>query len=163
MFLYSCSDAASLCTGNRCRNEKWYCQYLGSSQQYFTIFAMGLAGIWFALTRGIDIQSVNVVIISISPSPVSWFICFCLFLSHESIGETYLHRIGRAGRFGHFGIALNLITDQDRMALFRIEQVWWQLLFHHRHINIFPGARYRSSTSSSSNWKAALYCIKVLN
>lgn len=36
--------------------------------------------------------------------------------------ETYLHRIGRAGRFGHLGLAINLMTYQDRYNLYRIEQ-----------------------------------------
>jgi ATP-dependent RNA helicase DDX6/DHH1 len=38
------------------------------------------------------------------------------------MAETYLHRIGRSGRFGHLGIAINLITYEDRFALHRIEQ-----------------------------------------
>lgn len=38
------------------------------------------------------------------------------------MAETYLHRIGRSGRFGHLGIAINLITYEDRYALHRIEQ-----------------------------------------
>ena len=36
--------------------------------------------------------------------------------------ETYLHRIGRSGRFGHLGLAINLITFDDRFNLYRIEQ-----------------------------------------
>lgn len=58
-------------------------------------------------TRGIDIQSVNVVINFDFPKNA----------------ETYLHRIGRSGRFGHLGLAINLITYDDRHNLFRIEQV----------------------------------------
>jgi len=38
------------------------------------------------------------------------------------MAETYLHRIGRSGRFGHLGIAINLITMEDRASLHRIEQ-----------------------------------------
>lgn len=38
------------------------------------------------------------------------------------MAETYLHRIGRSGRFGHLGIAINLITVDDRHNLHRIEQ-----------------------------------------
>lgn len=38
------------------------------------------------------------------------------------MAETYLHRIGRSGRFGHLGIAINLITYDDRFNLHRIEQ-----------------------------------------
>ncbi|GMI55970.1 hypothetical protein ScalyP_jg5707 [Parmales sp. scaly parma] len=57
-------------------------------------------------TRGIDIQSVNVVINFDFPKN----------------SETYLHRIGRSGRFGHLGLAVNLITQDDRSNLRRIEQ-----------------------------------------
>merc|ERR1719376_313772 len=58
------------------------------------------------LTRGIDIQAVNVVI----------------NFDFPKMAETYLHRIGRSGRFGHLGMAINLITYEDRFNLFRIEQ-----------------------------------------
>ena len=37
------------------------------------------------------------------------------------MSETYLHRIGRSGRFGHFGVAINLITFEDRHNLAKIE------------------------------------------
>jgi len=57
-------------------------------------------------TRGIDIQSVNVVINFDFPKN----------------SETYLHRIGRSGRFGHLGLAISLITYEDRFNLARIEQ-----------------------------------------
>mmetsp|Transcript_24566 Transcript_24566/g.42257 ORF Transcript_24566/g.42257 Transcript_24566/m.42257 type:complete len:430 (-) Transcript_24566:1027-2316(-) len=57
-------------------------------------------------TRGIDIQAVNVVINFDFPKN----------------SETYLHRIGRSGRYGHLGLALNFITYDDRFNLFRIEQ-----------------------------------------
>lgn len=57
-------------------------------------------------TRGIDVQAVNVVI----------------NFDFPKMAETYLHRIGRSGRFGHLGIAINLITFDDRFALHRIEQ-----------------------------------------
>jgi ATP-dependent RNA helicase DDX6/DHH1 len=57
-------------------------------------------------TRGIDIQAVNVVINFDFPKN----------------SETYLHRIGRSGRFGHLGIAINLITYDDRFNLYKIEQ-----------------------------------------
>jgi ATP-dependent RNA helicase DDX6/DHH1 len=57
-------------------------------------------------TRGIDIQSVNVVV----------------NFDFPKTSETYLHRVGRSGRFGHLGLAVNLITYDDRHNLFRIEQ-----------------------------------------
>ena len=56
-------------------------------------------------TRGIDIQSVNVVINFDFPKN----------------SETYLHRIGRSGRFGHLGLAINLITNDDKYDLYKIE------------------------------------------
>ena len=34
----------------------------------------------------------------------------------------YSHRIGRSGRFGHLGIAISLITHEDRFAVHKIEQ-----------------------------------------
>jgi ATP-dependent RNA helicase DDX6/DHH1 len=57
-------------------------------------------------TRGIDVQSVNVVVNFDFPRNA----------------ESYLHRIGRSGRFGHLGLAINLITYEDRFNLYRIEQ-----------------------------------------
>uniref|UniRef100_A0A8C2HGD5 RNA helicase n=1 Tax=Cyprinus carpio TaxID=7962 RepID=A0A8C2HGD5_CYPCA len=56
-------------------------------------------------TRGIDIQAVNVVINFDFPKNA----------------ETYLHRIGRSGRYGHLGLAINLITSEDRFNLKGIE------------------------------------------
>jgi len=56
-------------------------------------------------TRGIDIQSVNVVI----------------NFDFPKMSETYLHRIGRSGRYGHLGIAINLITYEDRYNINNIE------------------------------------------
>ena len=53
------------------------------------------------LTRGIDIQAVNVVI----------------NFDFPKTAETYLHRIGRSGRYGHLGLAINLITHEDRYQL----------------------------------------------
>jgi len=38
------------------------------------------------------------------------------------LSETYLHRIGRSGRFGHYGISISLITYEDRFSLHKIEQ-----------------------------------------
>ncbi|KAL8106778.1 hypothetical protein AgCh_023518 [Apium graveolens] len=57
-------------------------------------------------TRGIDVQAVNVVINFDFPRN----------------SETYLHRVGRSGRFGHLGLAVNLITYEDRFNLYKIEQ-----------------------------------------
>jgi len=56
-------------------------------------------------TRGIDIQSVNVVI----------------NFDFPRYSETYLHRIGRSGRYGHLGVAINFVTHNDRFNLYKIE------------------------------------------
>ena len=56
-------------------------------------------------TRGIDIDAVNVVINFDLPAKT----------------DTYLHRIGRTGRFGHLGLAINFITDEDKETMFKIE------------------------------------------
>lgn len=58
------------------------------------------------LTRGIDIQAVNVVI----------------NFDFPKTAETYLHRIGRSGRYGHLGLAINLISWDDRFNLYNIEK-----------------------------------------
>jgi len=57
-------------------------------------------------TRGIDIQAVNVVV----------------NFDFPKMSETYLHRIGRSGRFGHMGVAINLISYEDRFALHKVEK-----------------------------------------
>jgi ATP-dependent RNA helicase DDX6/DHH1 len=33
-----------------------------------------------------------------------------------------LHRIGRSGRFGHLGLAINFITEDDKENLMKIEE-----------------------------------------
>lgn len=57
-------------------------------------------------TRGIDIPTVNVVVNFDFPRSA----------------ETYLHRVGRSGRFGHLGLAINFITDRDKNNILRIEE-----------------------------------------
>lgn len=57
-------------------------------------------------TRGIDIPAVNVVINFDFPKN----------------SETYLHRIGRSGRYGHLGLAINFLTYEDRFNLYKIEK-----------------------------------------
>lgn len=49
------------------------------------------------LARGIDIQQVSIVINYDLPTD----------------NESYLHRIGRSGRFGRKGVAINFVTDTD--------------------------------------------------
>lgn len=55
--------------------------------------------------RGIDIQQVNTII--------NFDVC--------RSAETYLHRIGRSGRFGRKGVAVNIITRMDLEQMRNIE------------------------------------------
>jgi translation initiation factor 4A len=57
------------------------------------------------LARGIDVQQVSLVINFELPTDRA----------------NYIHRIGRAGRFGRKGITINLISPEDRRALGEIE------------------------------------------
>eukprot|EP00029_Vermamoeba_vermiformis_P004262 TRINITY_DN14804_c0_g1_i1.p1 TRINITY_DN14804_c0_g1~~TRINITY_DN14804_c0_g1_i1.p1 ORF type:complete len:453 (+),score=204.66 TRINITY_DN14804_c0_g1_i1:95-1453(+) len=65
------------------------------------------------LARGIDILQVSLVINFDLP----------LTGDHQPDPETYLHRIGRSGRFGRHGIAINLIhDDSSRKVMLAIQQ-----------------------------------------
>lgn len=61
------------------------------------------------LARGIDINQVNLVVNFDVPR----------FLNGDPDCETYLHRIGRTGRFGRVGIAVNLVHDANSKALLK--------------------------------------------
>merc|ERR1739838_136908 len=58
------------------------------------------------LARGIDVQQVSLVINYDLPNQ----------------RETYIHRIGRSGRFGRKGVAINFVTRDDARVLQDIEQ-----------------------------------------
>uniref|UniRef100_A0A0G4H3G2 RNA helicase n=1 Tax=Chromera velia CCMP2878 TaxID=1169474 RepID=A0A0G4H3G2_9ALVE len=60
------------------------------------------------LARGIDVQQVSLVINYDLPSSI----------------ENYLHRIGRGGRFGRKGIAINFITANDQKLMKDIEKYY---------------------------------------
>jgi len=53
------------------------------------------------LARGIDVQQVSLVINYDLPK------------NHEN----YIHRIGRSGRFGRKGVAINFVTPEDLQAM----------------------------------------------
>jgi len=57
------------------------------------------------LARGIDVQQVSLVI------------------NYDMPGnrENYIHRIGRSGRFGRKGVAINFVTSEDTRAMREIE------------------------------------------
>lgn len=60
------------------------------------------------ICRGIDIQHINYVINYDLPSRA----------------ESYLHRIGRSGRFGKRGVAINFVTQRDFYLLKQIERFY---------------------------------------
>ena len=60
------------------------------------------------LARGIDVQQVSLVINYDLPTN----------------RENYIHRIGRGGRFGRKGVAINFVTDKDKRALQDIEKFY---------------------------------------
>lgn len=60
------------------------------------------------LARGIDVQQVSLVINYDLPTQP----------------ENYLHRIGRSGRFGRKGVAINFVTTEDERMLFDIQKFY---------------------------------------
>jgi len=60
------------------------------------------------LARGIDVQQVSLVINYDLPRNM----------------ENYIHRIGRSGRFGRKGVAINFVTAEDARALRELEQFY---------------------------------------
>jgi translation initiation factor 4A len=60
------------------------------------------------LSRGIDVQQVSLVINFDIPR----------------FKETYIHRIGRSGRFGRKGVAINFVSERDFQQLKRIEEYY---------------------------------------
>ena len=53
------------------------------------------------LARGIDVQQVSLVII----------------YDHPSKRENYIHRISQGGQFGRKGVAINMVTEEDKRTL----------------------------------------------
>merc|ERR1712096_497567 len=60
------------------------------------------------LARGIDVQQVSLVINYDLPRNL----------------ENYIHRIGRSGRFGRKGVAINFVTQDDSRSLRELEQFY---------------------------------------
>lgn len=60
------------------------------------------------LARGIDVQQVSLVLNYDLPSNK----------------ENYIHRIGRSGRFGRKGVAINFVSEEDVRALRELEQFY---------------------------------------
>jgi translation initiation factor 4A len=68
------------------------------------------------LARGIDVQQVSLVINYDLPTNK----------------ENYIHRIGRGGRFGRKGVAINFVTTEDARTLREIES------YYNTHIDEMP-------------------------
>jgi len=68
------------------------------------------------LARGIDVQQVSLVINYDLPSN----------------RENYIHRIGRGGRFGRKGVAINFVTQDDIRTLQDLES------YYSTHIEEMP-------------------------
>jgi len=68
------------------------------------------------LARGIDVQQVSLVINYDLPGNM----------------ENYLHRIGRSGRFGRKGVAINFVTNSDVRTMKEIER------YYHTQIEEMP-------------------------
>merc|ERR1711929_6428 len=68
------------------------------------------------LARGIDVQQVSLVINYDLPQNM----------------ENYLHRIGRSGRFGRKGVAINFVTNNDVRLMKDIER------YYHTQIEEMP-------------------------
>lgn len=66
------------------------------------------------LARGIDVQQVSLVINYDLPTN----------------RENYIHRIGRGGRFGRKGVAINFVTTDDVRMLRDIERTFFVPSFH---------------------------------
>lgn len=78
-------------------------------KQTMDVFKSGQSRILLStdlLSRGIDIQQLSLVINFDLPKSK----------------ETYIHRIGRSGRYGRKGVAINFITDRDTSNLKEIEE-----------------------------------------
>ena len=102
---------------NYLKEEKFPVSFIHSQmstqerKQIFNEFKMGTTRILISTnltSRGIDIQQINLVINFDVPN--------CI--------HNYLHRIGRTGRWGRKGVAINFITSYDINKLREIEQYY---------------------------------------
>merc|ERR1711970_77527 len=69
--------------------------------------------------RGIDVEQVTLVVNFDLPDIEEWDPKTRRNGKREADCETYLHRIGRTGRFGKSGIAINMIQTQDDMRILK--------------------------------------------
>lgn len=94
------------------KRRNWPCEYFSSDQDQVSrlailnklkLFKCRILVTTDLTARGVDAENVNLVINMKVPS------------SHA----TYLHRIGRAGRYGTYGIAITIIKDDTELVKFK--------------------------------------------
>ena len=73
------------------------------------------------LSRGIDIQQISIVINYDIPKEI----------------ENYIHRIGRSGRYGRKGIAINFITNYDKDKITHIEKYYSTEIVELPNLDVF--------------------------
>eukprot|EP01012_Entosiphon_sulcatum_P065140 TRINITY_DN94000_c0_g1_i1.p1 TRINITY_DN94000_c0_g1~~TRINITY_DN94000_c0_g1_i1.p1 ORF type:complete len:403 (+),score=86.18 TRINITY_DN94000_c0_g1_i1:28-1236(+) len=91
----------------------------GEREKVMTTFRSGSSRVLITtdlLARGIDVQHVSIVINFDLPANK----------------ESYLHRIGRSGRYGRKGVAINFVTSKDVGTLKELEN------FYHTQIDELP-------------------------
>ena len=77
------------------------------------------------LARGIDVQQVSLVINY--DLPTNRFVTINILKMEDLMiyfRENYIHRIGRGGRFGRKGVAINFVTEEDKRSLQDIEKFY---------------------------------------
>ena len=103
--------------------------------------------------RGLDIEQVTVVVNFDLPD----------LPNGQPDFETYLHRIGRTGRFGRLGIAINMIdTARNIMLLKQIQDHFGELFATDRlnHTSTYSKMQYPLEFYSCMKFRVS--CIRVL-
>ena len=73
------------------------------------------------LSRGIDIQQISIVINYDIQKEV----------------ENYIHRIGRSGRYGRKGVAINFVTNYDKDKISHIEKYYATIIEDLPNLDVF--------------------------
>lgn len=118
--LNSLGHKTILITSNRTNSGMNNFEHAQNNQKMIQEFMQGKHRIMLStnlLARGIDMRKVNVVVILEMPRK---------FLAKQYVGddtiypdcETYLHRVGRTGRYGDQGIALNFVSNPEDEKIF---------------------------------------------
>lgn len=110
--VFSNSQSRAESYSNLLKNEEWPIEVLMGSQNQikrleilkkFREFKCRILITTDLMSRGIDIENINLVI----------------NLDIPDTGPCYLHRIGRAGRYGSYGLAITFIYSENDMKKFQ--------------------------------------------